>query len=395
MALTSSVGEMFRAAVAVLEALFDTDLALVLRFVPQEQTCSVEAGADQRGWLAPGAVVRAGPGSDVAYALGADVPVEIDDLAWENRFESMALLRESNVRSGVLATIRGSDGPWGLLGAFSAAPLDMSEEDVHVLRAVANVLAWSIEQRQAQRTLEALLENSPDATARFDPELRVTYVNDAFVLAMGGRAAELVGRNLGEIDIFAPQLDRLETALRAVFRSGREREACFAHGSPSGERIYRVRFIPVLGLGTEVQSVLAVAHDVTDREDAGRERQALRDELLDRDRRYEELAQQMLAQLRETRQRDAEDYARQEVVKQITKRELCILRLVVRGLTNQQIGRRLDLTAGTVRNHLGRIYPKLDVCDRTQAAVRAIELGLIDEEVTPAQNPPAAGTVLG
>ena len=51
--------------------------------------------------------------------------------------------------------------------------------------------------------------------------------------------------------------------------------------------------------------------------------------------------------------------------------------MLTSGLTNQQIGSRLNLSTGTVRNHLGRLFPKLDVVDRTQAAVRAIELGLV------------------
>ena len=48
------------------------------------------------------------------------------------------------------------------------------------------------------------------------------------------------------------------------------------------------------------------------------------------------------------------------------------------GFTNRQIAARLHLTPGTVRNHLGRVFPKLDAADRTQAAVRAADLGLID-----------------
>jgi len=61
----------------------------------------------------------------------------------------------------------------------------------------------------------------------------------------------------------------------------------------------------------------------------------------------------------------------------LTKREAQILRLLVTGRTNRQIGAELHLRAGTVRNCLGRIYPKLGATTRTQAAVRAIQLGLV------------------
>jgi DNA-binding NarL/FixJ family response regulator len=61
----------------------------------------------------------------------------------------------------------------------------------------------------------------------------------------------------------------------------------------------------------------------------------------------------------------------------VTPRDLEILRLLVLGQTNRQIGMQVRLGPGTVRNHLSRIFRKLGVSTRTEAAVRAVELGLI------------------
>ena len=61
---------------------------------------------------------------------------------------------------------------------------------------------------------------------------------------------------------------------------------------------------------------------------------------------------------------------------QLTPRELDVLRLLVQGLTNRQIAERLFISVGTVKLHVERIIAKLDVTDRTQAAARAVELGL-------------------
>lgn len=60
-----------------------------------------------------------------------------------------------------------------------------------------------------------------------------------------------------------------------------------------------------------------------------------------------------------------------------TARELEILRLMVAGWTNKQIARGLDLSEGTVKNHVSHILAKLGVRDRTRAILRAIEEGLI------------------
>jgi two-component system, NarL family, response regulator LiaR len=63
----------------------------------------------------------------------------------------------------------------------------------------------------------------------------------------------------------------------------------------------------------------------------------------------------------------------------LTPREVEILRLVVQGQTNQQVARTLLISVSTVKRHLRHISTKLGVCDRVQAAVRAVELGLLDQ----------------
>ena len=61
----------------------------------------------------------------------------------------------------------------------------------------------------------------------------------------------------------------------------------------------------------------------------------------------------------------------------LTARESEILRLLAQGQTNPQIARELVVSPGTVKNHVRHIIAKLGVSDRTQAAVRAMELGLL------------------
>ncbi|MGA9379046.1 MAG: response regulator transcription factor [Phormidium sp.] len=62
----------------------------------------------------------------------------------------------------------------------------------------------------------------------------------------------------------------------------------------------------------------------------------------------------------------------------LTKRELEILRLIVQGDSNSDIAQKLCLTIGTVKTHLRNIFNKLNVNDRTQAAVIALRAGLVD-----------------
>lgn len=61
----------------------------------------------------------------------------------------------------------------------------------------------------------------------------------------------------------------------------------------------------------------------------------------------------------------------------LSEREIEVLRLVAKGATNRQIAATLIIAEGTVRNHLTNILGKLGVSDRTQAAIKAKELGLV------------------
>ncbi len=62
---------------------------------------------------------------------------------------------------------------------------------------------------------------------------------------------------------------------------------------------------------------------------------------------------------------------------QLTEREREILVLLARGASNREISETLYIAGGTVKNHLSNILSKLGVRDRTQAALRARELGLL------------------
>ena len=66
-----------------------------------------------------------------------------------------------------------------------------------------------------------------------------------------------------------------------------------------------------------------------------------------------------------------------EKIKTLTKRELEVLILVANGMFNKEIAENLMISERTVKNHISNIFKKIDVCDRTQAAVFAIRNNLI------------------
>jgi DNA-binding NarL/FixJ family response regulator len=63
---------------------------------------------------------------------------------------------------------------------------------------------------------------------------------------------------------------------------------------------------------------------------------------------------------------------------ELSGREIGILRLIVKGLSNREIAEALSITEGTVKWHVNIILGRLHVSDRTQAAVAALQRGIIE-----------------
>lgn len=66
-----------------------------------------------------------------------------------------------------------------------------------------------------------------------------------------------------------------------------------------------------------------------------------------------------------------------ELPEPLTDRERTILRLIAGGYSNKEISELLDITDGTVKNHISNLLSKLGVRDRTRAVLKAIDMGVI------------------
>lgn len=91
---------------------------------------------------------------------------------------------------------------------------------------------------------------------------------------------------------------------------------------------------------------------------------------------FQRLASQAPAQPAATTVEDGLDHELE--VEPLTPREEEVMRLLVEGLSNKEIGARLHLTEGTVKNYVSAIIAKLQANDRTHAVVTALRRGLVE-----------------
>ena len=150
------------------------------------------------------------PDAFARYALSADEPVVVTNLARETRFDPPPALLELEVVSAVNVVIPGHEHPWGVFGARSIESRVFSDADIDFLRSLANVLGSAIEQRKYEGTarairaktaelnerLGAVINASPVAIIEVDLEHRVTVWNEVAEKTFGWSSEEAVGTTL-------------------------------------------------------------------------------------------------------------------------------------------------------------------------------------------------------
>jgi DNA-binding NarL/FixJ family response regulator len=88
------------------------------------------------------------------------------------------------------------------------------------------------------------------------------------------------------------------------------------------------------------------------------------------------VAARMMAELTRLTTQEGKRVA-QPLIDPLSERERAVLKLLATGCSNKEIGAQLQIAEGTVKNHMTNVLGKLGVLDRTQAALKARELGYL------------------
>jgi PAS domain S-box-containing protein len=136
--------------------ILDVEYCKVLELHNDDQELLLRSGVGWEEGLVGSATVKTNDKSQGGYALMVKEPVVVTNLDKETRFTDIDMLAKHNVVSGISTIIHGHDSPYGILGAHSSKYRSFSEDDVHFLQSLANLLAVSIERIKAQQRYQEL-----------------------------------------------------------------------------------------------------------------------------------------------------------------------------------------------------------------------------------------------
>jgi PAS domain S-box-containing protein len=245
----------------------------IAELLPGGQELLVRAGAGWREGIVGVLRLEAGSGSQSGYTLQSDEPVVVQDLAHETRFRPGPQLLTHGVVSSLTVIIQGRGGAFGTLGVFSRERRVFSQDDVHYLQAVANVLGMAIARWQAEQArdrlmgeqkkllteneeqrafLEQLFESMSEAVIVFDTGGRIVQANPAAMAAFdfetGNETAPEMVRRLSLRRTGGSPLQAEELpGLRALAGEGFARERMVLTNARGEERTVLASSAPLRG----------------------------------------------------------------------------------------------------------------------------------------------------
>ncbi|HUS12970.1 MAG TPA: EAL domain-containing protein [Pyrinomonadaceae bacterium] len=204
-----NLDELLARAVAIIRQGLSVEFCNVLQLAADGQSLVLKAGSGwQDGWI--------GRRVDSISPVQRDTPIP-HVLEWppsltSDSFQSMVRLKQSEIFklhgicSGIDMTVYGHDSPYGLLGAYSSANRQFSEEDVNFLKSIANILGTAVERKKSEEKLAYL--------AQFDPLTGLpnrSLFRDrlAQTLTIAQRNGSLVGVMFADLDRFKNVNDTL------------------------------------------------------------------------------------------------------------------------------------------------------------------------------------------
>lgn len=258
--------------VTLLSHFLNVEYTKILELTPDRTKLRLVAGVGWNEGTVGHALVDVSKSSQVGQTLMSVEPVIILDAPNETRFELPEHLTEHNVVSGVSVAINSGEEVYGILGAYTGHHRTFSDDQIHFMQAVANVLAAAISRRQAEvalRESEAryrqLIELSPEMIVVYDDE-QVLYTNQAGAsLIEEAQLAQIIGKP--DLDVSGAIRSTQEHQRQPEYRRNGKRVLEGQLLRQDGDTMYfEVTSAPIPYMGRPAHQ--AIVRDVTERKRA-------------------------------------------------------------------------------------------------------------------------------
>ncbi|WP_138500440.1 GAF domain-containing protein [Nostoc sp. PA-18-2419] len=277
----AAVAELGQLALANLDlyALMDKAVVLVTQSLEVEYSKVLEllagnvlllrSGVGWHSGLVGNFKLALGSGSETqaSYTLLSSEPVIVYDLQKETRFQGPPLLIDHSVVSGISVIIQGQKQPFGVLGAHTTRLREFTQNDIHFLQAIANVLATTIERKWAEQKIRqqaALLDIASDAIVVRNLQNQILFWNQGAERLYGWEAHEVLGKNLEEI-LCKETSQQLQAALKSVTDSGFWQGELHKVTKGKKEIIVESRWTLMPDEADKPKSILSVDTDITEK----------------------------------------------------------------------------------------------------------------------------------
>ena len=216
-----------------------------------------------------------GPGStlEIAGVYRRDNPrrPEIGMTMAIDSFPPINILVDDPVPSDMVFAVpvmsSGSDWGWlitiGPVESTSLTGRETANQWAALLTVALDQGKAGYELKSLERELRTILENSPDAIARYDTQLRYAYVNPAAAAALRSAQADIVGRTDHEIGRDPAVAAAWEAGLRQVLVSSSSSEIEFSEGNDTDTRWYQAKMVPQFDADGMIVGVLTSTRDLT------------------------------------------------------------------------------------------------------------------------------------
>ncbi|MCV4283660.1 sensor histidine kinase [Pseudomonas capsici] len=252
----------------------NTQFAKVLLPVPDEPLFLLSHGVGWKSSDIGTATVGADDASPAGYAFTTNRPVISNHLGQEMRFRTPALLRDYGIERAINVPVRGTAATYGILEVDSRDGDDFIESDIVFLEGLANIISMAVERltvkleaESSQAYSQSVLNASPDCVKILSREGHVEFFNEAGLCRMQLDSLDMItGQLWSEL---WPESSRhlIDDAIVRVVAGESVRFESFCPTAKGEPRWWDVTAAPIFDRQGQIDKIIAVSRDITERHD--------------------------------------------------------------------------------------------------------------------------------